>query len=437
MTAAGERDDATSLEGRFATIVWLLGLAALATRLVLQRFEPLPPSKKVVADEVWYARVAHSVVHGHGFALSSYTGSYVQTALHGPLTVLLLLPASVVQPYGYTAQRATIALLGALAVVVIGYAGRELGGARVGVLAAILALAYPGLWVNDLVATSETPAVLLLAVILLLTLRYRRRPSTAGLVSLGLATGLLALDRAELAVLGLLLAVPALVAASRSVPNRAAALVRSLAVVGVLAVGVVVPWSAYNQARFHQTVLISNNLGQTLVGANCPQSYYGPLTGYDGNTCFLPVLYRVPHGLNEAGVDSYFRHEAVHYALAHWHRWPVVAVMRELWLWSLWRPGWTVFMSGIYLGRPQWIAWTQVVTFWLLAPLAIYGLVVARRRKVPVAALVTMVAFTAALGLLVVGHLRYRIPTEIAFVLLGSVALDELLFARRARAAAN
>ncbi len=415
----------------FTRSVGLVALGALVVRLVLQRFEPLPPNGSkaaghVLADEAWYVHVANNLVHGRGFVF--YPG--VPTALHGPLTVLLLGPAALLEPHGYTLQRATMGLLGALGVVAIAYAARELAGSRVGLLAAVLAALYPGLWVNDLVATSESPAVVLLALVVYLALRYRRHPSTTGLVLQGLALGVLALDRGELSVLGLLVVVPAVVSVARASPRAAQAMLRGLAVVAVLAIAVVTPWSAYNESRFHQPVLISNDLGQTLVGANCPESYYGKLTGYDGRTCFYPVLAREVRAqprANEAQQDTWFRNEAVRYAIDHWRRWPVVAVYRELWLWSLWEPGWTVYMSGVYLGRPQWIAWSQIVAFWLLVPLAIYGFVLARRRRVRTAELVTMVAFTAVLGLLVVGHLRYRIPTEVAFVLLGAVALDHVV----------
>jgi 4-amino-4-deoxy-L-arabinose transferase-like glycosyltransferase len=416
-------------DARFKRRVLAIGAVALIGRLVLQRFEPLPPPN---ADEIWYVRTARNLLHGRGFVEPVRHGhhapiEWVQTALHAPLTVLLLVPATIVEPHGYAAQRATMALIGALTVVVLGYAARELCGDRVGIAAAVIAAVYAGLWVNDLVATSEAPASLLLAVLLLLALQYRRRPSTMRLVCMGAALGLLALDRAELALLGVLLVVPALVAFARRAGSSVRPLATSLALVGVLAVGVVVPWSAYNQVRFGRTVVISNNLGQTLVGANCDESYSGPLTGYDGRFCFLPALVHTPKGINEAAADAFYRSVAVTYALHHWHRWPIVGGMRELWLWSVWRPAWTVYMSGIFIGRPQWIAWTQIVSFWLLAPLAIYGFVVARRRKVRVAELVTMVAFTAALGLLVVGHLRYRVPAELAFVILAAVAVDQLL----------
>jgi 4-amino-4-deoxy-L-arabinose transferase-like glycosyltransferase len=431
------RVERASSPTRFVSTVVCIGIGGLALRLVLGRFEPLPPAGQngpngpIVADEYWYVRVAHAVLEGRGFV---FPKASMQTALHGPLTVLLLVPAALLQPYGYTAQRATMALVGAVAVVVIGFVARELAGPRVGVVAALVAAVYPGLWVNDLVATSEAPAVLLLAVVLLLVLRYRAAPSTAKLVGLGLALGLLALDRAELSLLGLLLAIPAIVAVARSAAAPLATAVRALLVVAALSVLVVAPWSAYNQVRFHQTVLISTDLGQTLVGANCPESYYGPLTGYDGRYCFLTVLYNEIHhepvGSNEAVADTYFRHAAITYAVHHWQRWPIVAALRELWLWSLWRPGWTVFMSGVYLGRPQWIAWSQIVGFWLLTPFALYGFVLARRRRIPVAPLVTLVAFTAAIGLLVVGHLRYRIPAELAWVLLSAIAFDRLVLGR-------
>ena len=305
-------------------------------------------------------------------------------------------------------------------------------------MAGVLAAIYPGLWVNDLVATSEAPAVLLLAVVVLLVVRYRREPTTRRVVLLGLVLGLLALTRAELALLGVLLVVPAVLSATRSSSARLLDAVRALAVVGVLAVAVVAPWSAYNANRFHRPVLVSNDLGQTLVGANCPQSYYGPLTGYDGLTCWVPVYARVirahPHA-NEAQYDWYFRSAALSYATAHWHRWPVVGVMRELWLWSLWRPGYPVFTSAYYLGRADWISWTQIAAFWLLTPFAVAGFVIARRRRLLLWPLVTMVAFTAAVGLLVTPHLRYRIPTEIVWVLLGAIAVDRLVLGRPTRPA--
>jgi 4-amino-4-deoxy-L-arabinose transferase-like glycosyltransferase len=415
---------------RFGRTTLIVALGGLVLRLVLGRFEPPPPFSAVVADEVWYVRIAHNVLGGHGFVSVFYPFSNEPTALHGPLTVLLLLPSTALEPGGYTLQRATMALVGALAVLTIGYVARELAGARVGVVAAVLAAVYPGLWVNDLVATSESPAVLLLAASLLLVLRYRREPTTRRLVLLGLTLGLLALDRAELSVLGLLLAIPAIVAVAKRTPTPVATAGRAILVVVILTVGVIAPWSIYNQARFHQTVFISTDLGQTLVGANCSQSYYGPLTGYDGRTCYLSVLAAeqraYPQGSNEAMRDGFYRHAALTYAVNHWHRWPLVAVMRELWLWSLWKPGWTVFTAGFYIGRPPWIVWSQIAGFWLLTPFAFFGFVLARRRKIPVAPLVTLVAFTAAIGLLVVGNLRYRLPAELAWVLLGAIAIDRL-----------
>jgi 4-amino-4-deoxy-L-arabinose transferase-like glycosyltransferase len=421
-------------ERRFRFAALLVAAGALVLRLVLGRFEPLPPSGLPLADETWYVRVAHNVLSGRGFSSPLYPFT-APTALHGPLTVLLLLPATALEPHGYTLQRATMALLGSLAVLTIAYVGKELAGARVGLVAGVLAAVYPGLWVNDLVATSESPAVLLLAVVLLLVLRQLRAPATWRLVLLGATLGLLALARGELALLGLLLSVPTVVVSTRAQPRRPWAIVRSLLVVGVLSMAVVAPWSAYNESRFHETVLISNDLGQTLVGANCYQSYYGPNAGYDGRTCWEPVLRRIlaahPHA-NEAQYDGYFRSAAWHYAVGHWHRWPTVAVLREAWLWSLWNPAWTVQTSAYYLGRADWISWSQIVAFWLLAPFAIYGGVLARRRRLVLWPLVTMVAFTAAVGLLVTPHLRYRIPTEIAVVLLGAVTVDRLVFGRGA-----
>ena len=131
--------------------------------------------------------------------------------------------------------------------------------------------------------------MLLLAVILYLSLRYRREPTTRRLVLLGLSLGLLALDRAELSLLGLLLAVPAFVAVARrsAAPWRAVLRRRPRRRGprrrGGRAVDRVQP-AALPRDRAH----LERPRPDARRG-ELPERYYGPLTGYDA-PCYLAVL---------------------------------------------------------------------------------------------------------------------------------------------------
>ena len=77
-----------------------------------------------------------------------------------------------------------------------------------------------------------------------------------------------------------------------------------------------------------------------------------------------------------------------------------------------------------------------VVVYALLVPLAVYGFVVLRRRRVPTwvvaAPLITVVVST----LMSYGSVRFRHSAELALVVLGAVALDRLLGPRPAAAEA-
>ena len=57
-----------------------------------------------------------------------------------------------------------------------GYAGREIGGRRVGLIAAFLVAVYPNLWMSDELGLSEALSPLLVALVLLTAYRFWKRP---------------------------------------------------------------------------------------------------------------------------------------------------------------------------------------------------------------------------------------------------------------------
>jgi 4-amino-4-deoxy-L-arabinose transferase-like glycosyltransferase len=338
-------------------------------------------------------------------------------AEHGPLTSLYLTPWSLGSGPNVEWQRFAMTLLGIATVAVIGLVGRRLAGPVVGLVAAGIAAIYPNLWINDSLVMSESLAVLLVALALLVALDLDRRPSGGRAVLLGAIVGLATLTRSELALLAVGFA--GLVwwrAGGR--PRRWAA----PALVLVATAVTLVPWVVYNAGRFDRTVLLSTNDGTTLLGANCPQTYFVDVGGWDIR-CLQPVP-------NEDTLDPSVRAAerrsiAEQYVRDHLGRVPLVVagrVGRSLDVYGL--------GSLVALDRGEekagWAVWAGIVCWWVLAIAAVLGWrrlgrgADTRRTRwwlaVPVlTALVTTIAFYGA-------H-RIRAPAEPAVVVLAAVAL--------------
>ena len=100
-------------------------------------------------------------------------------------------------------------MLGATTVGLVGLLGRRLAGDRAGLIAAVLAAAYPHLWLNDAALLSETAAAFAVVLAMLAVERFREEPSIARTWQLGGALALAVLGRAELLILLPAIAIPA------------------------------------------------------------------------------------------------------------------------------------------------------------------------------------------------------------------------------------
>ena len=110
--------------------------------------------------------------------------------------------------HSFFAARFWSCLIGALAIVVCGLAGREIGSSRVGLIAALLIAVYPNIWMNNELASSETLSPLVVALILWTAYRFWKRPTGWNVAALGASVGLATLCRDELALLAILIVVP-------------------------------------------------------------------------------------------------------------------------------------------------------------------------------------------------------------------------------------
>lgn len=183
---------------RWMVAIVALGLVIrLAFAIFVTRFD------EPVGDQLFYSAQALTNADGRWFEQPFSRGA--PAADHPPLTALILTPVSWLaerwpglEMSVVTVQRLFMALLGSVGVVLMGLIGRVLHSPRTGLVAAALTAVYANIWVNDGLLMAETPTFLVVAGVVLMALRYRRRPGASSTLALGVLSGLAALSRPEL-----------------------------------------------------------------------------------------------------------------------------------------------------------------------------------------------------------------------------------------------
>lgn len=438
-----ERDDLP--RRRFFRWLLVIALVALVARvayiLVFKRDEP------AIGDAIYYANQAIRLAEGRGF-VHPFAGG--PAADHPPLTALAMAPVAWVFGPSLLAQRLAMAVIGTLTVVGIGVLGRTVSGrGRIGLLAAGLAAVYPNLWLNDGVVMSESIATLTIVAVFLTLYRANGRYTAGRLAVIGALCGLAILARAESAFLLPFVILPTVwFTSDRSRWQRLGV----VALAGLCAVAVVVPWSAYNLTRFEKPVLLSTNDGLTILGANCDTTYYGDGVGLWSFACPFTVPITTPPPVHEgcvpepddawscadqSEVAAAFRTAGIDYVLNHKQRFPIVAAARVGRIWGVYAPGQMVDYSEGDLettgeGREGWASWWGWVMWWAMVPASIYGAVVLHRRGRMVLPLVMTAAVITVTAIAFYGLVRFRVPAEVAVVVLSAAALDAVGRRRRA-----
>lgn len=337
----------------------------------------------------------------------------VPTAEKPPLYPLALALPSALGLDTNTAHQVASCVMGAAGVVLIGLLGRRVGGDRVGLLAAAIAALYPALVMLDSSLRSESLYVPLIAFCLLAAYRLADAPTPRRAAVLGLAVGLAALTRGEAVLLLALLAVPVLWLAAR--PRRLA--LAAAVAAGFLAVAG--PWLARNWITFDRPTAISTNEGGLIAGANCRSAYYTDLIGTWA--CFPRA--DPAWGTNEAVISNRLRSRGVDYAADHAGRVPAVVGVRVLRVWDVWRPRSAARLESGIGNRHIRAQQASVLALYVLAPLAIAGLVALRRRGEPLRILVAPLVLVTVVAATTYGTTRFRAAAEVPIVVLASVAL--------------
>lgn len=405
---------------RFVAALAGITLVALLVRLAFN--VAYTPAQLPFSDGLWYHGAANFFVDGHGlidpFAYA-FRGQTLQSAGHPPLFVFVLAAVSFLGGTSVHAHQLTEIALDTLAVTMIGLVAREVMGDRAGVIAALLAAVYPWLWATEGEVLSESLYALVIASMLLTAYRFWRRPSLARALVLGLTVGLAALCRGEGLLLLPMLVLPVVARVPRAHARRPALLVA--AAVGALLV--LAPWVVFNATRFKEPVLISTNLGGVVAGANCYTTFHGKQLGFWDITCAAR-----PTTGDESQRSGQLRRLGTSYALNHIAQLPVVMAARVGRVLELYHP-------DPYTVGPSWVRVLMLGTWYALTPVAIAGAVVLRRRRTTLLPIVATVAAVIASIVLTWGSVRFRVPIDVAFIVLAAVAVDALLpsSGRRAR----
>ncbi len=396
-----------SFRGRLA----IVALAALAVRTVATLHHRDYP---VIGDALTFHLEGGHLAHGEGFRRIFED---VPTAEHPPLFICLLALFDLFGADGFLAQKLLVGLVGTATVVLIGLLGRRVGGDRVGLIAASLAAVYPLLWLVDGSLMSESLYGFFVVAVLLAAYAYRDARTARRAAVLGALVGLAALTRGEALLLVPLLAVALL--ALGPLPARAriehiGALVAAFAVV-------LAPWTIRNLATFKSPVLISTNSEGVWVGANCHQTYYGPIIGLWDFPCYG----RRPAG-DESQQSAEYRRRGMDYLRDHAGRLPLVLAARVGRVWDVFRPAQQrAYEAGE--GRPARSERLGVWVYWLLVPFAAAGAWLLRRRGQPLAILLVPLVLVTLTALLTYGTTRFRLAAEPAILVLAAVAVDALL----------
>jgi 4-amino-4-deoxy-L-arabinose transferase-like glycosyltransferase len=380
----------------------------------------------VLGDGYVFHTGALDLVNGVGF-YDPVSGAAI--AGHPPAWLVVLAAPSLIGLKSWLSHQLFTCLIGTATIVMTGLAARAAFGRRVGVIAAALTAVYPFAWVYEREVLSEPLAMLETATAIWLAYRFRARPRLGTAIALGAVVGAMAMTRSELLAVAVLLVLP-LILSVRTAPWRDRA--GWLVLAGVACVVVIAPWAIYNSTRFEKQVPFSTGFGVAMYQGNCAPVYHGPMLGYANLGCvaFVPKI-----DPDYSVADGQYRRQALKFMSKNKSRVPIVVAARLGRTFGFFRPAQQTHIEAMERTSPLWVFQLGFVEYWALLPFAVAGVVLARRRRIPVYPLLAFVVVVLISVVPTIGSVRYRAPAEITLVILAAVGIDACIAALRARRA--
>lgn len=413
---------------------WALLAVALALRLAVvgATFDA-----RTTLDPADFSRNGWSIAQGHGIPPSNRAPAGKASAYRPPGFPLFL--AGVYASVGREAPgiaRLVEALLGTIAVGLMGLIAARIWGKRVGMVALAIAAVAPPLVVLSTALVSEALFVPLMLGAVLAALEARRssRPLRWAIVT-GLLVGV-----AELTRTNALLLLPALAVAlwtAQSSRGRGA-LTRVGAMVAA-AVFVVVPWTVRNALTLHAFVPVSTEVGYTLAGTYNQASradHHWPAVWKEAEHGASPeyatiLFYASTQRWDERKLGD----RLLSAAIADIGRHPAYVLKAGMWnTIRMFQLGELDFAVANLRDTniPRIPALLAIYGFYPLGLLALAGIGTARVRRAP--AWMWLLPICLGTTVFVTGFLRFRAPIDPFFVMLAALPIAVLLERREGHA---
>jgi 4-amino-4-deoxy-L-arabinose transferase-like glycosyltransferase len=330
-------------------------------------------------------------------------------------------------------ERIEQAVVGTMAVGLLGLVALEAFGAGVALTAMILAAVYPVLVELSGILVAENLLVVFELAATWTALRARRSHRPMGWIAVtGVLTGLATLTH-ENAVLMLLPLGVAAVSAARPWrglrPARAPAVKAVLLLVATTAL-TVAPWTIRNAVELHRFVPVSDETGITLVGTYNPASAaFGPIPYKWRVFSHIPqdqIYKRTASRYTEVELSDRLQAQALDYIGAHPFSPLAVAFHNTLRMLEL-EGSYAWHASATAMGLSVGTAHTGVVAFWILGLLALAGLITRSVREAP--RWLWGIPVLLALSTLLVNMEtpRFREPVDVFLLLLAACAVTAAL----------
>ena len=385
----------------------------------------------IYGDAYFYHESGRQLAEGVGWVNPleyNNDGTQSPAADHPPLYILFLGFWSWVGLAGPTAHMILTAIfISTPMVIMTALAAREFGGRRLGLIAGGLAAIYPNIWSWDGTILSEILAMLFLSTTVYVVYRFWNRPSFGGAALMGVSLSLATFSRAELLLLSVLVVTPMVLLVKQwDWRTRLSALV----IAGVASAAVLAPWVAFNLSRFEKPVYLSEGYQITLATSTCDATYYGDFTGYWSMTC--PEQFLAEAGLTRENSDQSERsavllEKSIDYIQENITRLPTVVVVRWLRIVGLWKPVKQSDVDAYLEGRDLWVTRVAQTTSYVFMALAAAGVVIMRRRRIPVLPLVGPLIAIFITITITFAQNRYRASVEPAIAILAAVAVEQMV----------
>jgi 4-amino-4-deoxy-L-arabinose transferase-like glycosyltransferase len=376
---------------------------ALVARLGLALGHDAPP---LTGDPLDYDRHATAIAEQGNYPQSAIAVGGGPSAFRPPGYPLAL---AAVYALGGRGEPARVfgALLGTLAIALLGLVAFQLFGRRTALAAMALGAAFPPLIMVSVAQLSETLFIVVVLGALACVLRAPHR--LAWVATAGALAGAAALTRTN----GLVILLPLLLAARGTRP-RVALLAAALVVL--------VPWSVRSSTALDAFVPTTTQAGFALAGAYNDRSRDDPE---------FPAAWRPPTmapyaalrrpGRDEAELESDFRGEAIDFAIEH-PTYPLVVVYRA-----------STRMLNLadadlerHATRESGVGWRWAdanrYAFWAVALLAIAGALTAAARGAPRWLWLFPVLLWLSVAI-TIGTTRYRTPVDPFVLMLAALGL--------------